>query len=210
MNNGNENDGGLQGHLIYSRRAASREAHPVLFWFLAFMDAFVLFAAVYYAVLPVMQPYAITFHQQALAFALVGAALAGGGVLVWRIVQHDSLMWSEREYAPPLPSPEPPLFAEDDRREVRIKTIRGVGVIVQPRPGAFAAWLREVLNPDNKVTFSRNEAKRREWEDWMYINLVAQLKGVGWLHSERLLNGAPDLDVQYRDEMGEWLKTPLL
>lgn len=207
----NENEG-LEGHLIYSRRAGSREAaHPVLFWFLAFVDAFVLFAALYYAVLPVSHPEAIGFHAQAIAVALVGAALAGGAMLWWRIRQHDALQWTEREYAPPAAvAAAPPPFAEDGRRELRIKTVRGVAVVVQPRAGAFAAWLREVLNPDNKVTFSQNEAKRREWEDWMYVNLVAQLKGVGWLHGERRLNGAPDVDAAYRDEMREWLKTPLL
>lgn len=203
-----EEDGG--GRLVYSRRSATREAHPVLFWFLMFVDAFVLFAAAYYAVLPLQQPQAISYHQQALAVALVGAALAGGVVLIWRIRQHDAMQWVEREYAPPPEPAAPEPYSGNEQRELQIKTVRGTAVIVQPRPGAFAKWLAEVINPDNKITFSRNEAKRREWEDWQYINLVAQLKGVGWLHRDRLLNGAPDVDVQYRDEMREWLKTPLL
>lgn len=95
-------------------------------------------------------------------------------------------------------------------REVTIKTTRGTAVIVQPRPAAFASWLRDVLNPDTKTMFSKNEAKRREWEDWQYINLVAQLKGIEWLHTQRTFNGAPDLDGQNVEEMRVWLTTPLL
>lgn len=201
---------GSEGHLVYSRRAASQEAHPVLFWFLAFLDAFVFFAALYYAALPLFNPDVISFHAQAVAFALAGSALVAGGVLVWRIWQHDVLQWTEREYAPPVAAQAAADYRDDERRELRIRTARGVAVVVQPRPGAFAGWLGDVLNPDNKVTFSQNEAKRREWEDWMYVNLVAQLKGVGWIHAERRLNGAPDVDVVFKDEMREWLKTPLL
>jgi hypothetical protein len=196
--------------VTYSKRATSREAHPVLFWFMAFVDAFILFLAIYYAILPLKRPYVITFHQQALAVAMAGAALAGGAVLVWRIAQHDRLAWTETEYAPPAPAPQAAAYGADERRELKVRTVRGQAVIVQPRAGAFVTWLVDTINPDNRVSFSQNEAKRREWEDWQYINLVAQLKGIGWLHSDRRINGAPDIDGQYLDEIKEWLKTPLL
>jgi hypothetical protein len=108
------------------------------------------------------------------------------------------------------PEPAQPVTKPQTSREVTIKTIRGTAVIVQPRAGAFASWLRDVLNPDTKTMFSKNEAKRREWEDWQYINLVAQLKDIGWLHEQRTFNGSPDLDGQSVEEMRTWLNTPLL
>lgn len=206
-----QEDGGVTtGPMVYSRRSRSGEAHPVLFWFLMFLDAFILFAAIYYATLPMQHPDVISFHQQAVAVALVGAATAGGLVLIWRIREHDALQWVEKEYAAPAPPPMAEAFAAADKRELRIKTVRGEATIVQPRPGAFASWLAEVVNPDNRTSFSQNEAKRREWEGWMYTNLVAQLKQIGWLHPDRLINGAPDIDVQFREEIKQWLKTPLL
>lgn len=202
----------LEGNLIYTRRAAGDKAHPVLFWFLAFVDAFILFAALYFAVLPMSQPYAITNSQQAVAVAAAGASFFGGIILIWRMKQHDAMQWSEREYAPPAtPEVAPvPDFDANERRELSIRTTRGNAVIVQPRPGAFASWLKDVLNPDTKITFSKNEAKRRDWEDWQYINLVAQLKGIGWLHETRLMNGAPDINTENTTEIREWQKTPLL
>jgi hypothetical protein len=205
MNENNE-----PNKITYSRSASNKEAHPVLFWFLAFVDAFVMFLAAYYAVLPLKRPYVITFHQQALAVAMLGASVAGMAVLVWRIAQHDKLAWVEKKYGPPAPAPQAAAFPASDKRELEVRTVRGKATIVQPRAGAFAKWVVDTINPDNRISFSQNEAKRREWEDWQYINLVAQLKQIGWLHADRRINGAPDIDTQYLDEIKEWLKTPLL
>lgn len=138
---------------------------------------------------------------------MCGAGFGGLLAVILKDLAYPYRIESQQIKPAPLPAAD---FPVDERRELEIKTVRGRAVIVQPRPGAFASWLKDVLNPDNRVTFSSNEAKRREWEPWMYTNLVAQLKGIGWLHPERRLNGAPDVDAAQLAEMKEWLQTPLL
>ena len=187
-----------------SRPATQDGARPVLFWFLFFLTALIFGIALAYATDPMT-----TRHWRNVSIAFSVAGFVALLVLIYRMIVHDGLQRVIVEYYEPDEALAAPAF-EPDKKELQIKTTRGTVVIVQPRPGAFAAWLRDVTNPDNKTQFSGNEAKRREWEDWQYINLVAQLKGIGWLHAERRFNGAPDIDSAHLNEMREWLKTPLL
>lgn len=192
--------------LTYIRKPRSADgARPVMFWFLFLVTGLAFGLSVAYT----MDPQTARGWRN-LSFAAVIATALALVVLAYRMKRHDELQWSEMEYSQPAAPVAPPAPAVPDKREVNIRTARGRMVIVQPRPGAFAAWLADVINPDTKTTFSKNEAKRREWEDWQYINLCAQMKDGGWLHQNRLLNGAPDVDSVYLNEMREWLKTPLL
>ncbi len=151
------------------------------------------------------------------AFA-AGLAWAGfGGVVslgirvrAWEAFKLEQFELAHAHLNQPKPETKTQDTMPENSREITIKTIRGTAVIVQPRASAFTSWLRDVLNPDTKTQFSKNEAKRREWEDWQYINLVAQLRGIEWLHEQRTFNGAPDLEGRHIEEMRTWLNNPLL
>lgn len=191
--------------LIYERKAKSSSgARPGFFWALFLLTGLLFGVSVAYAT-----DSQTARHWRNLSIAGTLATSVGLVVLYHRMRTHDALQWYEVEYAPVAPPAGPAAFP-DDKREIAIRTVRGEATLIQPRPGAFSNWLKDVINPDTRITFSRNEAKRREWADWQYINLVAQLKSIGWLHPARLLNGAPDIDATYLNEMKEWLNTPVM
>jgi hypothetical protein len=199
-----QSDDGL-AELTYVKRAKTENgARPGFFWLLFVVSGLLFGLSVAYA-----WDAATPRHVRNFSIAGVVATAVGLVVLYQRMRVHDSLQWTEVEYERPQPA-QAADYAPDEKRELTIRTNRGTATVVQPRPGAFAAWLRDATNPDNRISFSRNEGKRRDWAEWQYINLVAQLKSIGWLHPERLLNGAPDIDIAYLNEMREWLQTPIM
>lgn len=195
----------VKPQLIYSKRPRTGDARPVLFWALFLFTGLLFGLSVAYA-----NDYQTTRHWRNLTIATTLATTVALVVLAYRMKRHDELQWEEKEYA--LPEPPPLLVSPSgpDKNRIEITTVRGKAVLIQPRAGAFAYWLRDVVNPDSKTAFSKNEAKRREWEEWQYISLIAQLRMIGWIHPDRLSNGAPDIDREYQHEMKAWLDTPLL
>jgi hypothetical protein len=77
--------------------------------------------------------------------------------------------------------------------------------IWQPRPAAFVSWARNVLSNSNKVQFSENQAKMRQWPLDRYHVMIAQLKQIGLLHSHDVHNNAPVMTDEGKVKLKEWL-----
>ncbi|MDE8535478.1 hypothetical protein PZC41_14315 [Staphylococcus aureus] len=77
--------------------------------------------------------------------------------------------------------------------------------IPQPEPGAFPRWLREVLEPSNRVQFSQNEARRRGYTESDFIMLQSELKRVGWLQANPDRNGVHRMTSDGERRAREWL-----
>lgn len=75
--------------------------------------------------------------------------------------------------------------------------------IHDPRPGAFRAWLKSVVNGNGRSQFSRKQAKERGFEN--YDELIMKLKSVGLLHEKDLYNGAPALTDWGKQKAKDWL-----
>lgn len=63
-----------------------------------------------------------------------------------------------------------------------IRTPKGIIQIEQPRPGAFANWLRAVMDDENRIQFSQNMARDRGWSMDQFGVMRYELRQAGWLH----------------------------
>lgn len=136
--------------------------------------------------------------------------------LVIRGIEYQPWANDEEESAQPEP------MAETDTLSfVVVGTTLGIAHIYQPSPGAFAAWLREVI-AGNSPGFSQNESVRRGWprtltdaqarllggdkgEFLLYRNLIAQLRHIGWIHATNTKNQIPEITDACRRDGLAWL-----
>lgn len=156
---------------------------------------------------------AATFAFADVVDFLVVAAAIGLGVGVgavssaWFLIVRAS--WFEDQLQPfvldqdpePEPDPTPPT---KDGYKVKIRTGRGEVAFGQPMPGAFAIWLRDVLDPDRKLQFSQKQARDRGWTEGEFNTMIGALLVIDWLKGRR--NNAFSVNDQFRGEMNAWLR----
>ena len=158
-------------------------------------------------VLEILQhPY--TFYK---VFTLSGLVAGGIGAAwaLWDRADRFDDIYIESLHPEPLPEIKP-MPETEPKREHSILLNLGNGheamKIWQPRPASFSSWLSQVVADNNKVQFSENQAKIRDWPIERYHVLIAQLRQIGLLHNQDMRNNAPVLTEQGKHYAREWLK----
>lgn len=141
--------------------------------------------------------------------AMVGGSLLALYVLIWRIRQHDERgwriveRWEQSQEAQNRPQQQV-IIRSPGREWVFVETDKSRQYIFQPSPGVFANFLREVIDINNRVQFSKRQAMERGWREEEYEAMAAQLRAVGWLTAQ-VVNGAPTVYQHRVDDIRKWL-----
>ncbi len=138
----------------------------------------------------------------------IGVGSAGAGLvygLLRRADLYDELMIELKEGEEVEQPVAPQVTRPKDWVKMNLNNGRGVATIYQPKAGAFARWLREVLE-DGKVAFSKRQAMARGFSDKQYDTTISQLKAVGLLHATETSNGTPVVTEHGKVCAYEWLK----
>lgn len=140
------------------------------------------------------------------------ASMAVGG-LVGRFTLHwrgrELVKWVEDLHDRPSRihmSVNAPAAPRIDVPDITIQNTRGTAIIKQPEPGAFIAWLNDVLSDANKIEFSRREQERRGWDDDEYNSLIGGLRNIGWLRRGTDKRGVYTMTAFGREAAREWLR----